>query len=354
MPIRELNGGSCKTWLVAAGKTREAVLVDPLLERADAYLAFLAAENLKLALVVDTHTHADHLSAALYLRDKAGAPVAMHAATRCAAVTRRLADGETLAFGEAALNVLHTPGHTTDSLTLSGAGGLMTGDFLFLGSQGAGRLDLPGGDPAVHFESLKKMAAQGDSVEVLPGHDYQGQERSTLGAERRSNPVLTPRGLDDYRRWWEERRQGPADWMKAVVMANLAGTKDAKGIVIPQGASACACAAPAGHDDLPQLAPADLQRMLADRRRLFLLDVREKEEYDDELGHIAGTTLIPLGEVPARAGETPSDVPIVSICRSGKRAAKAAAALQAAGRKDVWVLTGGMLAWNEAGLPVET
>ena len=351
--MRELNGGACKTWLVAAEKTREAVLIDPLLERAEAYLDFLSAEGLKLAAVIDTHTHADHLSAALYLRDKAAVPVAMHAAARCAAVTRRLADGETLAFGEVALRVLHTPGHTDDSLTLSGAGSLMTGDFLFLGALGAGRLDLPGGDPAAHYESLKKVSTLGDDVEVLPGHDYQQRERSTLGAERGANPVLAPRGLDEYRDWWEGRRQGPADWMKAVVKANLAGTKDGKGILIPQGVSACACAPAPDHDDLPRLAPADLQRMLVEKRRLFLLDVRQPEEWDDELGHIAGAVLIPLGELPARLAEVPGDAPIVSICRSGKRAAKAAAALRDAGRRDIWVLTGGMLAWNEAGLPVD-
>ncbi len=125
---------------------------------------------------------------------------------------------------------------------------------------------------------------------------------------------------------------------------------------IPQGVSACAsggaCAAAPAHDDMPHLAPADLARMLSEKRELTLLDCREPAEYDDELGHIARTVLIPVGEVAARAAEVPSDKPIVSICRSGKRALKAALALKAAGRKDIWVLTGGMLAWNEAKLPV--
>lgn len=355
MPIRELNGGECKTWLYVAEKTREAVVVDPLLEKAEALMSLLRSEGLKPVLAVDTHVHADHLSGARWLREKAGVPTAMHEGTRVAGVSRRLKDGEVLAAGELALTVLHTPGHTTDSLTLSGAGAVATGDFLFLGALGAGRLDLPGGDAAAHFASLARLAGLADGTEVLPGHDYQRRERSTLGAERRENPVLTPRGLGEYRAWWESRRQGPADWMKAVVAANLEGRLTPAGVVIPQGVSACACAPVPGHAsaDMPHLAAADLARLLAEKRPLTLLDCREPEEYSDELGHIAGTVLIPVGEVAARAGEVPGDKPIVSICRSGKRALRAAQALRDAGRAEVWVLTGGMLAWNEAGLPVE-
>jgi glyoxylase-like metal-dependent hydrolase (beta-lactamase superfamily II)/rhodanese-related sulfurtransferase len=359
MAIRELSGGDCKTWLYVAEKTREAVVVDPLLEKAQALLDLLRSEGLKPVLAVDTHVHADHLSGARWLSEKAGIPVGMHESTRVGVVTRRLKEGETLAFGELALTVLHTPGHTTDSLSLAGAGAVATGDFLFLGALGAGRLDLPGGDAASHFRSLAKIADLSGSWEVLPGHDYQGRQRSTLAAERRENPVLSPRGLEQYRAWWEARKLGPADWMKAVVAANLEGRLDAAGVVIPKGVSACAsggtCAPVPVHGDaaMPHLDARDLAKMLAERRDLTLLDCREPEEYGDELGHIAGTVLIPVGAVAERAAEVPSDKPIVSICRSGKRALRAALALKAAGRKDVWVLTGGMLAWNEAKLPVE-
>ncbi|TBR21782.1 MBL fold metallo-hydrolase [bacterium] len=359
MAIRELNGGDCKTWLYASEKTREAVIVDPLLERAQAVLELLRSEGLKPVLAVDTHVHADHLSGARWLSEKAGVPLAMHEGTKVACVTRRLKDGETLAFGELALTVLHTPGHTTDSLSLHGAGALATGDFLFLGALGAGRLDLPGGDSAAHFRSLGKISQLAGALEVLPGHDYAGRQRSTLAAERRDNPVLSPRGLEQYRAWWEARKMGPADWMKAVVLANLEGRLTAEGVAIPKGVSACAsgggaCAAPThGEGELPQLASVDLARMLAEKRELTLLDCREPEEYTDELGHIAGTLLIPVGEVAERHREVPTGKPIVSICRSGKRALRAALALKAAGRTDIWVLTGGMIAWNEAKLPVE-
>jgi glyoxylase-like metal-dependent hydrolase (beta-lactamase superfamily II)/rhodanese-related sulfurtransferase len=356
MPIHELNHAECKTWLAVSEKTREAVLIDPLLEHAGATLDLLKREGLKLLTVIDTHTHADHLSGAFYLREKTGVEVAMHPATRAAAAGRKLADGETISFGEMALTALHTPGHTTDSLSLAGNGALLTGDFLFLGSLGAGRLDLPGGDAAAHFASLEKIAGLKDDIEVLPGHDYQGRERSTLREERKSNPVLTPRKLDEYRAWWEARKMGPADWMKAVVKANLEGRMDATGVEIPQGVSACACAAPSEpvHGEAPAaLAAADLQKMILEKRKLFLLDCREPREYNDQLGHIAGSALIPMGEVAARIDEIPQGTPIVSICRSGKRAAHIAQLLRAAGRPEVWLLTGGMIAWNQAGLPVE-
>lgn len=356
MPIRELNGRECKTYLLYSEGSREALLLDPLLERADAYLELLRRESLRLVGVADTHTHADHLSGAAALRDRLGVPYLMHALARQECVTRRLADGEALGLGGSEARFLHTPGHTPDSLSVSFEDGFLSGDFLFIGALGAGRLDLPGGDPSVHYESLRRLDALADAVALLPGHDYQGRSASSLGEERRLNPVLQPRAREEYLRWWADRRLPPADWMKAVAKANLACTRDPRAAAIPQGQAACACASVPGHgeDDFPPLSPAELSRMLqAGALKPFLLDVRTPEEFEGDLGHIAGSVLIPVDELPSRVGEVPAGAPVVSICRSGKRAAKAAGVLKRAGFDRIWVLTGGMLAWNEERLPVE-
>ena len=357
MAIRELNGGDCKTWLYVAEKTREAVLVDPLLERAPAVLDLLRSEGLRAALVIDTHVHADHLSGARWLREKAQIPLAMHESTKVAGIERRLKDGETLAFGELALRALHTPGHTTDSLTLAGAGAVATGDFLFLGALGAGRLDLPGGDAAAHYASLAKLAALDGACEVLPGHDYQGRQRSTLGAERRENPVLTPRGLDAYRAWWAARRLGPADWMKAVVAANLEGRLSADGVSIPAGVSACAsdgaCAAAPSHGEgaMPHLAPAELARMLAERARLTSSTAASPPSTTTSSATSRAPSSSPSARWPRRRRPRGQARRLDLPLRQARPARRAA--LKAAGRGDVWVLTGGMLAWNEARLPAE-
>jgi sulfur dioxygenase len=355
VPVRELNGKDCKTYLLTAEGGGDALLVDPLLERAEAYLDLLRAEGLRLAGVLDTHTHADHLSAGAALRDRLDIPYLMHADARQTCVTRRLQNGEAVSLDRTELRAYYTPGHTADSVSLAFEGGFLSGDFLFIGSLGAGRLDMPGGDPAAHYESLRRLDALPDSTALLPGHDYQGRTSSTLGEERRLNPVLRPRAREEYLRWWSERRPAPADWMRDVARANIDCTRDLGAARIPQVQAACACAPLPGHaeDDFPQLASLDLARMLASvAPRPFLLDVRTPEEFVGELGRIAGSVLIPIDELPSRLAEVPAGQ-VVSICRSGKRASKAAGLLRAAGFGEVWVLTGGMLAWNEAKLPVE-
>lgn len=356
MPIRELNGKDCKTYLLHSERSREALLVDPLLDRTDAYLELLRKEGLRLAGVADTHTHADHLSGCAALRDRLDIPYLMHADARQECVTRRLADGEALGLGGSEVRFLHTPGHTPDSLSVTFEDAFLSGDFLFIGALGAGRLDLPGGDPASHYESLRRLDSLKDAVALLPGHDYQGRAASSMGEERTLNPVLRPRAREEYLRWWAERRLPPAEWMKDVAKANLACTRDPRAAKVPQGQAACASACAPGHgeEDFPELSSADLSRMLqAGTLKPFLLDVRTPEEFEGELGHIAGSVLIPIDELAGRVREVPAGAAVVSICRSGKRAAKAAGVLREAGFEKVWVLAGGMLAWNEERLPVE-
>jgi glyoxylase-like metal-dependent hydrolase (beta-lactamase superfamily II)/rhodanese-related sulfurtransferase len=352
MLLETWSSDGCRTHLLASERTREAALVDPLLTALDADLARLRERGLVLRWAIDTHTHADHLSSGAALRERCGAGYLMHALAPTARATLRVGDGEELGLGEATLRFTHVPGHTRDSLMIAVDGALLTGDFLFLGVDGAGRLDLPGADVGAHYESLRRLDGLPDAVEIRPAHDYRGRSVSTLGAERAANPVLRSRSREDYLRWWERLRRPSESWMAAVVAANAAGAFDARAVDVPTERPTCAaCAEPPADPALLELTPRELAARL-EREKLVLLDVREPDEYDGELGRIRGSRLIPLGELSARRGELPAG-PVVAVCHSGKRSARAAAELKRAGRTDVAALAGGMLAWNAAGLPVE-
>lgn len=348
MLFEQLNDGNCKTYLVADGA--EAALVDPLLGREDHYLRVLADRGLKLRAVVDTHVHADHLSACALLRDRTGADHVVHAASRVAEGNARVEEGRRILVGAVPMEVIHTPGHTGDSMTLRLPDRLLTGDFLFLGEGGAGRTDLPGGDPGAHWDSLQKLSTLDGALLVFPGHDYRGRRESTLGEERASNPRLQPKSREAYVAWLQGLQMPPAEWMKAVVMANLACTRDGKGVEIPSGGAVCEVGA--GCATVPQIT---CEELMTSPESALLLDVRQPDEFTGPLGHLKGARLIPLGELASRLAELNAfkDQPIVVNCKAGARSNKGTELLMEAGFAKVRSLSGGMGRWNELGYPVE-
>src|SRR5262245_28548941 len=141
MLFKQLNPTSCRTYLIASDRTREAALIDPVLSSIDDYLRMMRDQALKLRWVIDTHTHADHLSGAAALQRSAQVEYLMHSSSAARCVSKRVEDGESLAFGEVTLKFIHAPGHTKDSVMVLLADRFLSGDFLFIGQGGAGRLD---------------------------------------------------------------------------------------------------------------------------------------------------------------------------------------------------------------------
>ncbi|HTO95929.1 MAG TPA: MBL fold metallo-hydrolase [Myxococcales bacterium] len=185
MVFEELNGvdSECRSYLVA--DSGEALIVDPLLEKVDAYLARVSALNLRLAYAADTHTHADHLSGSKELSRRAGAKIA---GAPEAVAQIPLHEGSVLIVGQVPVRVWESPGHTADSLVFILPDRVIAGDTLFIGS--TGRTDLPSGDPEQEWESLQRLLTLPDQVQVWPGHDYNRRISSTIGEERRTNNRL--------------------------------------------------------------------------------------------------------------------------------------------------------------------
>ena len=366
--IRQLNPGACRTYLIVSPSTREAALVDPVLEHVDSYLRTLAASALDLRYVVDTHSHADHVSGAALLLDRKRAEYVMHAKSPVRFVTTPVSDGSTLACGDLTLEFIETPGHTKDSVSIRCAGAILTGDWLFIG--GAGRTDLPGGDPAEHWESLQKVIPTlPDETALLPAHDYRGQTTSRIDQERRTNPSLKPRAREEYVKWLRAGDRPTDAWMIRMLELNYAGVRD-PGIDLsfrPEETPACMSCEPnvanladladtgASSMSIPSVSTEDLKQMKEGGDPPFVLDVRQPEEYVGPLGHIPGAVLVPLGELGGRLSELDAyrDKTVVAVCKSGARSMNAAALLARSGFTQVYNLAGGTQAWFEKGYPVD-
>ncbi len=344
MLLRELNQIQCKCYLLACERTRCAMLVDPERSFVDRYLAVLAYQGLELTAVVDTHTHADHLSGSDLLHHLTGAAVVMHEQAPTPRVTRHVCDGDVIEIGDLRLQVLHTPGHTPDSISLLVDDRVFTGDVLLIG--GTGRADFAGGDAGEQYDSItQKLFTLPDATLVFPAHDYRGNTVSTIGDERRDNPRLAGRSRQEYVDLMASIDFPLPNRIQEVLQPNQTAIDD-DAMKFPSLAQL---------NEVRQLDVGNLA-VSDSGRRPVVIDVRELDEFHGELGHIPGSILIPLRELPGRIEELRphNNDPMVVVCRSGVRSTTAAAILTAMGFADVSNLKGGMLAWNEQGRAVES
>src|SRR5580692_5161022 len=189
MLFEQIRSGGCLSYLIGDDDSCAGMVVDPHLEQLDRYVTLAAERGMRIHYVVETHTHADHFSAARELARQVGARVVMHRLAAAPFCDVHVDDGESLAIGKLRVRVLHTPGHTEDSTCLVFADRVLTGDTLLIG--GTGRTDLPTGDADALYDSLfGKLLQLDDGMRVYPAHDYKDRASSTIGAEKTSNPRL--------------------------------------------------------------------------------------------------------------------------------------------------------------------
>jgi len=339
----ELNNIQCKSYLIADLESGEAAIVDPIDSNIDRYLAVLAYHNLKLKFVADTHTHADHRSACTAIRKLTKCQVMMHESSPQPSVDARYSDGDELSIGSIPVKVLHTPGHTPDSVSFYvNNDRVLTGDVILI--QGTGRSDFAGGDASEQYDSItNKIFTLPDDTLLFPGHDYRGNTESTVGSEKATNPRIAGKTREEYIEIMDNLNLPLPERIQEVLQINQSEVDDDR-IKFPLVAEL---------NKVLQMAPESVkERMNTDT---LILDVREKHEVSGELGHITGSRWLPIANLAESLEELEpmKEKEIIIVCRSGARSTTAAAVLRGLGFSNVKNLKGGMLAWNKQGFPVE-
>lgn len=180
---------STYTYLVGCASTGQAVLIDPVVNSMERDLAELQRLGLRLAVTLDTHVHADHITGALHLKQRTGSRIAAPAFDGLPCADIGIAEGTPLQVGSLQLEPLHTPGHTDGHFCYRLGERLFTGDALLI--DGCGRTDFQNGSAADLYRSVTgKLFTLPDDQLVYPGHDYQGRRVSTIGQEKARNPRL--------------------------------------------------------------------------------------------------------------------------------------------------------------------
>ncbi|QEE17371.1 MBL fold metallo-hydrolase [Promethearchaeum syntrophicum] len=344
---------TCKAYLFGPVNSKSVAIVDPELEHIDEYLDLLRKENFTLKYIIDTHTHADHLSGAAALKEESDAKLIMHKKAPAKCVSIRVSNGDELDFEGLNIKFIETPGHTKDSISIILPGKILTGDSLFLDDGGAGRDDLPGGSSELHWETFQKFLSLPEDLIVFPAHDYRDRKPSSLKKQKESNPFLKPRTKEEYVEFLLDLQLGPAEWMKDVLKANYECTTDPKAAWVPIDSPSCEVMGTlqpgVEEQQVNNILPRKLQEKLDNKEDFVFIDVRGISELHGKLGKVVEAINIPLTSIMNDVGQMNKYInkSIVAICGGGKRSIIAAKMLKKSGFKNPLYVEGGIRAWRK-------
>jgi glyoxylase-like metal-dependent hydrolase (beta-lactamase superfamily II) len=197
MRVHQIEVGNMQnfTYVVEDEDTSEAIIIDPSWDL-DELARIIEKNNLKIKYIVNTHYHFDHTIGNDTMAKQTGAPIIQYI-TSTIKHDIAVSDGDKIKFGGSELTVIHTPGHSKDSMCLVGDGKIFSGDTLFVGT--CGRVDLPGGDARELYHSLvNTLRKLDDNLVMYPGHNYGSAPTSTLGDQKKTNFVMQPRSEQEF------------------------------------------------------------------------------------------------------------------------------------------------------------
>ncbi|MCC7104254.1 MAG: MBL fold metallo-hydrolase [Chloroflexi bacterium] len=339
----------CSAYFIASRASREAVVVDPAYE-IQPYLDLAKERGYRIVYIIDTHLHADHISGNRRLAAATGATLCLHESADALFAFHPLRDGDEIPVGQLVFRIVHTPGHRPESISIVVVNPprspepsmVLSGDTLFVGD--VGRPDF-GGPEGAHeqYESVQKLLRLEDYVEVFPAHfegfcgkGMCGRPSSTLGFERRFNPVLQL-SREDFETMAAEVPARPLN-MSAIIETN-------------RGAGDYAWVVTHGHHAVPSVQAENGPSWLCEHPDAVILDVREPHEY--AAGHLPGALSVPQADLALRLDEVPPDGEVLVVCASGGRSQRAAEFMSAVGYPRITNLAGGTNGWRAAGHPVD-
>ena len=323
--IKQFVAGSCYSYILSSNN--EALVIDPHISLVETYKKYLTKNNFTLKYIVDTHTHADHFSSAAILKKQFNAPVLMCEKAISSVADKRLKDNDQINVGTSNVKVIYTPGHTDDSVSLYGEGGLFSGDVLLIGS--VGRTDFQNGSPESMFDTLQKLKTLPDETILCPGHDYHEQRSSTIAKEKENNPFLKETNKETFVRNMRAKVIPKPFNIDNIIRVNQKGQATA----------------------IEMISPRDALSLVEKDPQTKLLDVRSALEFNQV--HIEDSINIPIDTLSSRIGElSRAGQGYIVFCLAGNRSPMAADMLIQSGINKVKVMEGGIARWQKEKLAV--
>ena len=213
---------STYTYLIASNKGREALIIDPVLENINTYVNLLKELDLKLVKVIDTHIHADHITALNELNKRTNCTRIMGEKSKSEVIDLKVKENDKIDIDKISLKAIYTPGHTDCSYSFLMKDRVFTGDTLLI--NGTGRTDFQNGDPFQSYDSIfNKILKLPNNTIVYPAHDYNGKKSSTIQNEKENNPRLQVSSANEYANIMNNLNLANPKMMDIAVPANVKG-----------------------------------------------------------------------------------------------------------------------------------
>jgi glyoxylase-like metal-dependent hydrolase (beta-lactamase superfamily II)/rhodanese-related sulfurtransferase len=336
------------SYLLFDRESKEALFIDTVYEQHERDLAIVQELGLNLLACLETHCHADHVTGAWLLKHQLNCQIIASEKSGIEPLDRALKESDQINFGKQHLEVIETPGHTDGciSFALDDRCAVFTGDSLLI--RGCGRTDFQQGSAQSLFNSIaNKLFSLPEECIVYPGHDYSGRMSSSIGEEKKLNPRIGGKANEqDFVGFMENMRLPHPKKLDIAVPSNLKAGKPEDDQLPQQPEWAPVTTTFSG---VLRISP---QWVAANRDNVQILDVRTQYELDEESARLDNALLIPINELRERIKEIPDDKPVMTICRSGKRSVLAFNILREAGVEKVANIDGGLLRWQDEGLPL--
>ena len=333
------------TYLIADEASGEAVLIDPVIDQVERDMKLLSELGLKLVYTLDTHAHADHITGCSLLRKRLGSKAVIGAAAGAEGADVLVKDGDRLQFGALELEVRSTPGHTDGCVTFVTGDHrhAFTGDALLI--RGSGRTDFQQGSAQTLYRSIHdKIFTLPDDTIIWPAHDYRGMTFTTVGEEKQLNQrVGDGRTEAQFVEIMENLNLPAPKKIDLAVPANLhcgfVPPSSMSGDPLPERGWAAIERTPDGTPEVP------IAWVAENKGAVRMVDVREFDEAESD-GKIAGVDVVPMGTVSEASKAWDREIPVITICRSGRRSGRVALELEKLGFKRIASMRGGMVAWQ--------
>lgn len=355
MLFKQLNPKKdpCCSYLIGEEFSRKVIFIDPKLKHLYSYMILLKHKDYKLSAVIDTHIHTDYISAGFALHEITGCKYIMHESSKVKKISTGVKDGfKGVISDKLFIEIIHTPGHSEESICIICENKIFTGDVLLIDRDGIGRCDTYISDMKDMYKSLEKLKNINNELKVYPTHMYSPAKNTTLYDQKKRNEYFKVSTYEEFESKIKDNHRSIQLYTSDIYNANINCTRDKDEVIIPEeyfiSESQKIRGSRLNNNNIKYIFSADLSEKLISTSPPVVVDLREKSECKHGLRGIEGSLNIPISNLENKLNviDRLRYKEVVLICDNGIRSGTAAKILMLHGYDNIFVLKDGLYSYE--------